>query len=622
MWLCIHQPCSAQMLKSVVYDFDGFDLGATDLPEGDYSFGDLTYKVSANPLPASDMLGDRVLQLDVTWNQGYAAFGRGISRFLQLQPSGDQLNFYFYNPVANQQPSEVIVSIADDDNLSNTHETASDDSWKKTISVPVGPGWQLISIPLIDFTDSNTGGNGVFDVGWSSSGGMLLLVELRFNKPLSAPAAATYYIDMICFSDGPMPVGANALQLPAKHTSDYCRVGAHQFETPGNYHQIPAHFEGLFPVTANRKLKYVNTYMQWATNGSTAPHALPGAGYQTLISNGYRPIITWEPMFSGHGFLDPVQPRLQDIIDGDFDAYIDAFADKIKTYTDTLIIRPMHEFDGDWYAWCISQNGQDPQKFVLAWRRIVDRFNAKGVNNVQWMWCPNSDPVPHRYWNWIVSAYPGDQYVDLVGTDVYNAHYPESLPWWRSFRWQTSECYYYFRKHFPAKPVIICELACRERMAGEPATSQTKAGWWQVVDKDLQSFFSKVRGIVFFSENKTQTWAVNTSVESVNSLRDNIWFDDYYFLTPVSIQAVAEEKDLLSLYPSPCSDRIKIRSGNKPFRVSLCDMNGRMVLQTVIQRNAENETEIDVGELPEGLYHAKIEYDEGRSYSRKLVIVN
>src|SRR5690349_11244943 len=90
----------SQVLKSIIYDFDGFDAGSSDLPEGEYKYGDLTYQVALNPLSQSDVLGDRVLQLNLNWSAGYGAFGRGISRYIELSQQQDRLNFFFYNPVS------------------------------------------------------------------------------------------------------------------------------------------------------------------------------------------------------------------------------------------------------------------------------------------------------------------------------------------------------------------------------------------------------------------------------------------------------------------------------------------------------------------------------------------
>lgn len=611
----LHLPTTAQVLKSMVYDFDGYDLNTTSLPEGEYAYGDLTYQVVSNPVSqGGDQLGDRVLRLGINWNNGYAAFGRGISRYIEFNVNQDHINFYFYNPVSNQQNATFEIVIADDDNQSQAYENVSDDSWRKSMNIPVSAGWQLHSIPLKDFTDSNTGGNGIFDVAFTQNKGMLLIVEFRFNIPFANAPAAQFYIDNICFSEGTLPKGSGLFDLPQKTVADHCLLGAYQPVSGGNHLQIPQSFEGLFPALPGRRLKYVNTYLQWSQNSSTTANALPGNSIQTLINNGYVPIITWEPMYLSLAPLDPGQPTLSQIAAGNFNSYIDAFADKIGTYSDTVIIRPMHEFDGDWYPWCISQNNQDPNLFISAFRKIVDRFNAKEVNNVLWMWCPNSDYAPYEHWNWIVSAYPGDSYVDIVATDIYNGHYPTTLPWWRPFKWVATESYYYLTKYFPTKPFFICELGCRERVSTEPATSQTKADWFARMDKELQSNFRKTRALIFFNvaEGTTQDWSVNSTAACLESLKNNVWMDDYYFMvpkptTPTTLEEAIDGEEIL-VYPNPAGTFFYIvlpKGSENTRRITIYNTMGQIVSPGRAS-TFENGQLVDVSDLEEGIYFVKI----------------
>jgi|GEM_PF-2349392 len=530
---CLFFLFSAQVsfgqLKSIVYDFDGLDINQGDLPEGDYGGGDLVYRVAANPLSASDMIGDRVLKLNLNWNTGYGVFGRGISRYIEFDPNSDNFNFFFYNPVSNNQSATFDVVLTDDDNQDNAYQISSDDTWKKSVVVPGGSGWQFISIPLKDFTDINTGGNGVFDMTFSSNKGMLLMAEFRFNRSNPGLSSPVFYLDMVNFSEGAMPHGATMFDLPPKNASDYCLLGAFHNNSRGQEYQIPGQVESYFPASPGKKLKYANFFLHFATDGGHVANELPGNEIQTLLNNGYTPVITWEPMFQGYARLDPVQPRLNNIINGDYDAYIDNFANKMKTYTDTVIIRFMHEFEGDWYPWSITHNGQDPARYVAAYRHVVDRFRARGVTKVKWMWCVNSDYFPYKSYNWVVPAYPGNSYVDIIATDIYNNHYPTALPWWRSFRWQTTETYYYLTKYFPAKPLYICEVGCRERLSGENTSSESKGAWFAKMDKELQSDYHKVRALLFFDAAPDQNWFLNSSAGSVQSLTDNIWADNYYF---------------------------------------------------------------------------------------------
>ncbi|MDF2452485.1 MAG: hypothetical protein K0S26_1989 [Bacteroidota bacterium] len=516
-------------LKSLVYDFDGADVGQTDLPEGDYRVNDLTYQTVASPLPFNDMISDRVLKINLNWSTNYGAFGRGISRYIEFNQQQDALNFFFYNPTSNNQSATLTVALADDDNQSNAFENSSDDQWVKNINIPMAAGWQFISIPLKDFIDGNAGGNGVFDMAFTQNNGMLLFTEFRFIKNTSGLSNPTFYLDFINFTEGELPHGATVFDLPPKGASDYARLGAFESYPFGEEYKIPQHFESLFPSDSAKKIKYVNWFMGWSKDGGTVANNLPGAEVQTLINNGYTPIITWEPMFPGHDRLSSVQPRLNDIIGSNYNAYIDNFANKLKSYNDTVIVRFMHEFDGNWYPWSIVHNGMDPSRYVAAYRKVVDRFRALGATKVKWMWCVNSDYYPYQSFNWIVPAYPGDNYVDIIATDIYNNHYPEALPWWRSFRWQTIESYYYLTKYFPNKPLYVCEVGCRERKSVENPASETKGAWFERMDKELHSNFSKVRALIFFNAAPDQNWFVNSSPAALQSLTTNVWRDNYYF---------------------------------------------------------------------------------------------
>ena len=541
----------AQLLKSVVYDFDGLDVNNSDLPEGDYSVNDLTYKVAANPLPVADIIGDRVLQLNLNWNTNYGAFGRGISRYIEFDINKDVFNFYFYNPLSNNQNATFDVILTDDDNQSNTFEFTADDVWKKSIVIPPSTGWQLYSIPLKDFRDENPGGNAILDMAFTQNKGMLLMVEFRFTKQFSNLSNPVFYLDMINFSDGTFPTGASVLELPDKSPLDYCFLGAYQFETKGQEYKIPGDVESLFPSGQGKKIKYANYFIHFSDDGTSVAKNKPGNEVQTLINNGYTPIITWEPMFKSYDRLDSRQPRLNNIINGDYNAYIDEFADKIKTYTDTVIIRFMHEFEGDWYSWSLSQNNQDPIRYITAFRKVVDRFRARNVNNVKWMWCVNGDYAPYLSYNWIVPAYPGDNYVDIVATDIYNNHYPTAVPWWQSFKTKAAESYYYLIKYFPQKPLFICELGCRERFSTENSASESKGAWFARMDKEFQTNFNKARALIFFNGAPDQNWLLNSSPSALQSLTDNVWNDLYYFGPPTG--------------PFPISVNISSPSNNSSF---------------------------------------------------------
>lgn len=96
-------------------------------------------------------------------------------------------------------------------------------------------------------------------------------------------------------------------------------------------------------------------------------------------------------------------------------------ADYAKTLVGTdgklvpVIFRPFHEFDGDWFWWgrahCTVAEYKQLYQFTVTYLR-----DELGVHNFLYAWSPdrnfNSEPE-------LLQRYPGDEYVDLIGTDNY-----------------------------------------------------------------------------------------------------------------------------------------------------------------------------------------------------------
>ena len=70
-----------------------------------------------------------------------------------------------------------------------------------------------------------------------------------------------------------------------------------------------------------------------------------------------------------------------------------------------VIWRPLHEASGGWFWW-----GKNADSFKKLWIKMVDYFKAQGLNNLIWVWTSETGDA-----DW----YPGDQYVDIVGRDLY-----------------------------------------------------------------------------------------------------------------------------------------------------------------------------------------------------------
>lgn len=99
---------------------------------------------------------------------------------------------------------------------------------------------------------------------------------------------------------------------------------------------------------------------------------------------------------------------------GQFDTVFRNFATTLvaQGHADA-VIRIGWEFNGDWYAWAARK---DPQAWVTYWRRIVAAMRGVSGANFKFDWC-----AAGGYTTLLAeSVYPGDAYVDYIGTDVYN----------------------------------------------------------------------------------------------------------------------------------------------------------------------------------------------------------
>ncbi len=79
-----------------------------------------------------------------------------------------------------------------------------------------------------------------------------------------------------------------------------------------------------------------------------------------------------------------------------------------------IVFRPWHEHTGGWFWWGVPNTNPDSYKKLWAMTRKV--FDEKGLgDNVLWAYSPDKIADEAEFFE----AYPGDEYVDILGTDVY-----------------------------------------------------------------------------------------------------------------------------------------------------------------------------------------------------------
>jgi mannan endo-1,4-beta-mannosidase len=109
--------------------------------------------------------------------------------------------------------------------------------------------------------------------------------------------------------------------------------------------------------------------------------------------------------FDATKITDPNSPDYKAMI-ADID-YISGLLKELQTQKVPVIWRPLHEAAGGWFWWGAKGGDACKKLYQVMYDRMV---NYHGLKNLIWVWTrePNDD-----------AFYPGDEYVDIIGRDIY-----------------------------------------------------------------------------------------------------------------------------------------------------------------------------------------------------------
>ena len=158
---------------------------------------------------------------------------------------------------------------------------------------------------------------------------------------------------------------------------------------------------------------------------------------------------------------------------GKFDADLKQWARDAKAFGAPLIVEWGTECNGKWFSWNGWWNGRGqtdgfgdptkpdgPERFVAAYRHIVDLMRGQGALNITWVWHIDRSDVPEVAWNRFENYYPGDGYVDWIGVSVYGPQSPIDRWDHAPFARQFDPAYQRLNVLAPSKPVLVPEFGC------------------------------------------------------------------------------------------------------------------------------------------------------------------
>ncbi len=185
------------------------------------------------------------------------------------------------------------------------------------------------------------------------------------------------------------------------------------------------HFEQL----AQKQIAWAYFSNNWYQN-----IRFPVAAVQEIHQTGKTPFIRMMARTGVEENIADPNYSMQNIIDGQFDADLIQWFSEAAATGFPLLIEFGTEVNGEWFPWNGVYNGgattnaygnpslaDGPERFVDAYRHIIDLSRQAGANNLTWFFHIDSYGQPEDAWNDFENYYPGDDYIDWIGVSVYGA---------------------------------------------------------------------------------------------------------------------------------------------------------------------------------------------------------
>lgn len=198
------------------------------------------------------------------------------------------------------------------------------------------------------------------------------------------------------------------------HTWKYVEGNSDVRAVTGQYPGLMSWDLGLIEVDSARNLDGV-------------PFSFIAAEIAKQHTRGGINAISWHPInpvSRGNSWDTSTSPLHAVASDAALSDTLDAWISRAATFISSLkdadgnpipvIFRPWHENSGTWFWW--GAGNATPEEYIALWKRTRSGFDAAGIDNVVWAYSPDKDLTREQYF----STYPGDEYVDILGTDIYH----------------------------------------------------------------------------------------------------------------------------------------------------------------------------------------------------------
>jgi Glycosyl hydrolase family 26 len=256
-----------------------------------------------------------------------------------------------------------------------------------------------------------------------------------------------------------------------------------------------------------RQFGAVRVFLFWDT-------PFPTSYYTWLATTGRTPLISLRAK-RVNGTLVSWQSIADAAPGSPLYTQVATWADKIKAYGVPVRFTFNHEPEA------ADSNGNGTQAaYIAAWRKVITIFRDRGVTNAKYLWImtANAFRVGSGDRRFAIKWYPGDAYLDELGTDIYNDYTCRSdsdSPW---FPLTTEiEKFRQFGAARPTKPMWLAEWASTE----DPQNAGRKGQWITEVRESLKApAYDQIIGVLYFHKFRPGTpctWYVDSTPASLSA---------------------------------------------------------------------------------------------------------
>ncbi len=238
------------------------------------------------------------------------------------------------------------------------------------------------------------------------------------------------------------------------------------------------------------------------------------AAYETAMRNSGHSLLVSVRTRTVSGALIPWATIAAAAPGSDLYLQMQSWADRVRDFGAPIYITLQHEPE------TVANNVLGSQAdYIAAWQKWVQIMRDEGATNAKQIWITTAFgySVKTTDRRFAPHWYPGDDWVDAIGTDAYNWFTCRTSPKspWTSLATLIEPMRQFALLH-PTKEAWVTEFGSVE----DPATSGRRAQWIT----DAQAMFQQVgyeqfRGVLYFDLNKAPCdWRVDPSPTSLAAL--------------------------------------------------------------------------------------------------------